>query len=219
MILTSFHEVSPRRQRLWNGIRWMVPRRARWFFEGCREIPGQLWYEERKLLYATIRKHQPRVIFEVGTWKGGGSTQFISNALFANGTGHLHTIEADSEFHQFAVNAYAQHLPHLLPHITFHQGYSTDLYPGLLREKGKIDAVFLDGRDDPELTLREFEMFSPHLGPGALLMAHDWDNQKMEALRPLLEGAGDWKLLRVLHPPRSVGFAVLRKTDPPGMPK
>lgn len=211
LLVQSYHALSAKRQRRWRMVRPFVPRRVRWLYEGCLEVPGQLWYVDRKLLYGAIREHTPRTVFEVGTWYGGGSTYFISQALYENGGGVLHTIEENAEAHARAKENYARHLPHLLPHVVFHQGKSTEVYPALLRELAKVDAVFLDGGQDAKQTMTEFEMFARHLGPGTLLLAHDWDNEKMELLRPKLNASLEWKLLARARAPESVGFVVWLK--------
>ena len=211
ILVQSYHALSESRQRRWRMVRRLVPRRVRWLYEGCLAVPGQLWYVDRKLLYGAIREHKPKTIFEVGTWYGGGSTYFISQALYENGGGVLHTIEENAEAHARAKENYARHMPHLLPHVRFHVGNSTKVYPVLLREQGALDAVFLDGGQNAQQTMTEFEMVAPHLRAGALLLAHDWDNEKMEMLRPKMEASKEWKLLARATAPESVGFVVWRK--------
>jgi cephalosporin hydroxylase len=170
-----------------------------------------LWFAERKLLYETVRRYKPEVVFEIGTWYGGGSTYFISEALCHIGSGVLHTVEADSGRHRSAVNYYGAHLAHLLPHVVFHLGTSEDVYPDLLRGLGRVDMLFLDGASDPAQTLAEFKLFSPCLSAGSILVGHDWFQQKMDALRPVIEKSPEWAVLSVLMPPRSVGLAVCRR--------
>jgi predicted O-methyltransferase YrrM len=151
---------------------------------------------------------KPKTVFEVGTWYGGGSTYFISHALHENDCGILHTIEADPQVHSIAVENYRRYLPHLLPHVRFHLGRAREIYPSLLRECGKVDAVFLDGAPDARETLGEFEMFAPHLASRSIVLMHDWDNDKMALLRPRMEKSADWVLQRTITTPHSVGFAV-----------
>lgn len=209
--LGSYHYLDPPRQSLWRAVRRFAPRRQRFFFEGCIQVPGQLWYPERELLYETVRRHRPEVVFEVGTWLGGGSTLFIAQALHDNGRGTLHTIELDRATHAVAVAGYRSHLPHLLPHVTFHIGSSTTVYPPILAGMSRIDCVLLDGIE-PNVTLSEFDMFEPLLAPGAVLMAHDWADVKMSLVRPRLEASAHWVLEQLIEPPTSPGFAVLRRS-------
>lgn len=170
------------------------------------QVPGQLWFADRVLLYSTIRRHKPQTVFEVGTWLGGGSTYFIAQALHDNGSGVLQTIESDPDTYAHAVDNYKRYLPHLLPHVIFHRGLSMDVYPAILASQGAADAVFLDGAAEPVQTLEEFRMFQPSLRH--LFMGHDWYGDKMSALRPIIENSHEWIVERVIQPPRSLGFVV-----------
>ena len=60
-------------------------------------IPGQLSSAEPELLTNAILRapKPPKVVLEVGTWLGGGSTVHILRALQQLGEGHLWGIEAD----------------------------------------------------------------------------------------------------------------------------
>jgi hypothetical protein len=42
-------------------------------------------------------------------------------------------------------------------------------------------------------------------------MAHDWDNEKMESIRPRMEHSRDWVLETKLTAPHSLGFVVYRR--------
>jgi predicted O-methyltransferase YrrM len=210
-LLKSYHNAGPNGQRAWTAIRRFVPKQIRTFYEGCPAIPGQLWYRERKVLYRTIRQFQPRTVFEVGTWYGGGSTFFIAQALHDNGGGLLYTMEPNEIAYENAVAGYRRELPHLLPYVKFLCGRSTDIFPQELINLQKLDALFLDGAQDSRQTSGEFAMFEPYLSPGSIFMAHDWDNEKMESVRPRMEQSRDWVLETQLTAPHSLGFVVYRK--------
>jgi hypothetical protein len=47
-------------------------------------MDGQLTIEERKFLHTTVLAEKPSLVFEIGTWKGGGSTWQIATALKSN---------------------------------------------------------------------------------------------------------------------------------------
>jgi len=210
MALKSFHAASRYRQRRWILMRRFVPHRLRWFYEGCIQIPGQLWYAERRLLYETVRAYKPETVFEVGTWLGGGSTYFIAQALYDNGFGTLFTIDSDQFTYSSVVSAYNHYVSHLVPHVNFHVGLSTTIYPTILQRQKNVDVLFLDGAPDPEQTVKEFIMFEPYLHEGSILIAHDWNNEKMEVLRPMIEASTRWTIGKTLTAPKSVGFAVCR---------
>ncbi len=208
----SYDALSPRRQSVWRVLRWLVPSEPRWFFEGCLDVRGQLWYSERKLLYQTIRAFRPMTVFEVGTWYGGGSTLFISQALHDNGAGRLFTVELDPARYSKAVDNYQRHLLHLLPYVDFSCGSSTDVFKGQLPEKARADVLMLDGFGAEQSKL-EFEFFLPHLQQGSVFIAHDWLGEKMSLVRPLIENHSEWQCLTVLKPPQSsVGMVVFQKT-------
>ncbi len=209
MVIRSFNAASSREQRLWKLIRPFVPKRFGWFYEGCPDVPGQMWYAERKVLYETIRQCRPQVVCESGTWRGG-STYFIAEALRKNGSGILHTTEANPEFFAEATDSYETALRFLRPFVDFHFGESAAVYPPLLPKLGKVDAVLLDGAEDGPQTFQEFQIFEPYLGAGSIVMAHDWNTEKMAVLRPYLEASAEWTLVAEVPPPQSVGFAVFR---------
>ena len=171
-----------------------------------------MWYAERKVLYETIRRIKPQIVCESGTWRGGGSTYFIAQALCENGSGVLHTTEANPEFFQSACQSYETHLAPLRSFVEFHLGESASVYPALLETLGKVDAVLLDGAEDGQRTFDEFRLFQPYLGPGSIVMAHDWNTEKMVILRPFLEASPLWTLVQMVPPPQSVGFVVYQRS-------
>ena len=206
----SYDNLPRNPKLLWRIIRGLIPANERWFFEGQIEIPGQLWHAERQLIYHTIRTRRPQTVFEIGTWQGGGSTLFITQALYENGAGRLHTVELNPDLYASAVENYRQYCPHLLPFVKFHAGSSTDVYPSLLQQEGEVDVLFLDGIC-AEQSLAEYQLFAPYLRRGAILIAHDWFDTKMSLLRPFLEADPSWQIEHVLEAPHSVGLAVMQK--------
>lgn len=206
----SYSTLSINEITIWRLLRHLVSSKRQWLFEGHTGIPGQLWCAERELLYDTVRNYRPLTVFEVGTWRGGGSTLFIAQALYANGMGELYTTDIDHQMVDDAERAYIKFLPHLLPFIRFHRGSSTEEYPLLLENRRKVDLLFLDGQEDREQTFSEFSLFEPFLTDGSLLLTHDWYSEKMAKLRPYLEMSKHWEVVQVISPPKSMGFAVVR---------
>lgn len=205
--INSADALDRKRMLLWQVIRFLIPSKPRWFFEGHPKMIGQLSYHERKLLYTAVKNHRPQTCFEIGTWKGGGSTLFISQALKENGAGMLHTIEIDRHFFDEARRNYQTFLPQLLPHVTFHFGDYKEIYTNVLKESGHIDFLFLDGAEDGEQTLEQYRFFEPYLRPGSVVLAHDWLTEKARLIHPIFEDVTAWDLKQVLLPPKSVGMA------------
>ena len=48
---------------------------------------GQMSTEERRAIFDTIRQYKPQTVFDIGTWKGLGSTYIVAEALFKNQSG------------------------------------------------------------------------------------------------------------------------------------
>lgn len=205
----NFHELDDI-----GRILYMVAVKPKWddhtqfLFEGCRDLIGQMYLEERRQLYDAILRHKPRHCFEVGTFTGGGSTYFLSSAFRTLGAGTVVTMEAEQNFYLLAASFYEKYLPQLKPHAKFILGNRVDLFTPVIAEAGGVDCVFLDGSADPQETMRQFEYFEPYFHEGSILMCHDWDCDKQSLLRPHIESRGDWQPEVVLTAPDSVGFVV-----------
>lgn len=206
--LRSSSGLGPRKRFLWTCVRRLMPAGLRFFYEGHPDFPGQLWLEERKLLYRTVRARRPRVCFEIGTWRGGGSTYFTCHALADNGAGVLHTIETDPAIQAEAAENYRLKTPRLTPFIRLHLGDYREVYGPLLREDPRVDMVFLDGPEDAEVNEQQFLFFQPRMKAGSILFQHDWFTEKARLVRAHLEKSPDWQLEAVLSPPYSLGLAL-----------
>lgn len=205
MFHTSTSAFGRWQKAAWPIVRAFLPPRTRWFVEGRPGLDGQLWLADRRLLYETVRALRPAHCFEIGTWKGGGSTLFLAQALRDNGAGVLHTIEVDAAMVEHARRYYQAHLPQLLPHVDFHVG-------DYVKEFGTLDTipadlVFLDGAEDGRETLAQYEFLLPRAHRGTVLLVHDWLTDKARLVRERLEQSPDWRIDTVLLPPRSVGCA------------
>jgi len=209
--ITSYFGLLNQGKKIYRFIRKLIPYKYRWFFEGNLNVPGQLWYVDRKKIYQVVRKHKPKVVFEIGTWYGGGSTYFISQALYENGFGILHTVEIDPKVYACAIENYNRYLKHLLPFIKFYRGNALEKYPEVLKNCGKVDMLFLDGVDDPQQTLLEFEMFAPYLGSKSVVIAHDWGNKKTALLKPKVEASREFTIEEVILLPKSIGLAIFSR--------
>ena len=52
---------------IWELVRFFVPQNTMFFFEGNRNISGQLWYAERKLLYSIVHSYKSNNCFKICT--------------------------------------------------------------------------------------------------------------------------------------------------------
>jgi predicted O-methyltransferase YrrM len=177
-------------------------------------MEGQLWPDERQLLYDTVFATRPNIALEVGTWKGGGSTYQIAMALSAVGHGTLYTCETDKQLYLEASNVHKGN-----DSVKCFNIPSTQLITNLISASHIPDFVFFDGPEDPDLNLSDFRLLEPFLRPGAVFCAHDWDtgvrddglvSTKAKLLRPYLENSKDWEIQSQLTGPVSVGMVVAK---------
>ncbi|WP_029009848.1 class I SAM-dependent methyltransferase [Azospirillum halopraeferens] len=213
----NYHELDD-----FGRILYMVAVKPKWdarrqfFFEGCRDLAGQMYVAERMALYDAILRHRPRTCYEIGTFTGGGSTFFISAAFRDLGAGRLVTLETSRNHYLLAASFYEQYLPAHKAHTTFIHGDRPELFLPMITEDGGVDCVFLDGAAEPAQALEQFRFFEPRFRPGSVVMCHDWDLDKQEALRPHLESRRDWVQEVRLTDPDSVGFVVYVHRPDPG---
>ena len=186
-------------------------------------MEGQMTTAEREFLYNAVHTHlrdkNGAAVLEVGTWKGGGSTFQIANALSHINKGHiLYTCETDVGLYNEAVASYRNHP--LDKHIFFLNSPSNVLIEQLIGSKIIPQFVFFDGPEDPEINLNDFKRLDEFLEVGAQFCMHDWDldiridglvSTKAKLLRPYLESLKNWRRLDSLTKPVSVGIVLMEK--------
>src|SRR6266496_3759711 len=162
-------------------------------------IEGQLNLAERRLLTEAIigAKEKPRVLIEVGTWYGGGSTLHILRALQQNGVGHLWGIEANRSVYERMLANLRVAAPDACPRFTALFGFSDEVIPRWLAERGpkvSVDFAFLDGGNNPGEQIAEFHLLAPHIPVGGQLMAHDAFYRKGKWLVPYVSRLDNWQV-------------------------
>ncbi|MGE5357438.1 MAG: hypothetical protein ACM3NQ_00355, partial [Bacteroidales bacterium] len=75
----------------------------------------------------------------------------------------------------------------------------------------RVDLLLLDGAEDAAQTLAQYAFFLPYLQPASILLVHDWFTEKARLVKGAIERDERWRIERVLTPPKSVGFAVIRR--------
>jgi predicted O-methyltransferase YrrM len=178
------------------------------------QIEGQLSDTERRLLTETVlhAREKPRVVLEVGTWLGGGSTLHILRALQQNGIGHLWGIESDRTIYNRMVANIRAATPEAADRFTPLLGFSRDIIPQWLAGQGpdfRVDFVFLDGGDNPGEQVLEFQLLDPFIPVNGQIMAHDAKVRKGKWLVPYLSALDHWQVR--LHDSSEVGLLTGRK--------
>ena len=162
------------------------------------EISGQLNSEERRIITTAVleAEQKPKVVLEVGTWLGGGSTLHLLRALEQNGVGHLWGVEADRSTYDEMLKNIRTAAPETLHRFTPLFGFSQRIIPQWLAGQGpdfKIDFAFLDGGNNPSEQIIEFGLIDPHMPVGGILMAHDAKLRKGKWLVPYLSRLDNWE--------------------------
>jgi predicted O-methyltransferase YrrM len=177
-------------------------------------IDGQLNEQERRILTDAVRNAvpKPKVVLEVGTWLGGGSTLHILNALEENGSGHLWGIEADRSIYERMLENIRTAAPKASARFSPLFGFSQAVIPKWIAQQPvdmQVDLVFLDGGNRPLEQIEEFKLLDPHIPVGGRLMAHDAKLRKGKWLFPYLSQLDNWKT--ELHDISTEGLLVAKK--------
>jgi predicted O-methyltransferase YrrM len=160
---------------------------------------GQLNERECQILISTIcdAAQKPKIVLEVGTWLGGGSTLHFLRALHQNGEGHLWGIEADRSIYDRMIENIRASAPEALGRFTPLFGLSQKVIPDWLADSGArrvVDVAFLDGGDNPFEQIVEFKLLADRIPVGGRLLAHDTNLRKGKWLRPYLSLLDNWQV-------------------------
>jgi hypothetical protein len=162
-------------------------------------IQGQLNQAERQTLTNAVLRapKKPRIVLEVGTWLGGGSTIHLLRALEKNGAGHLWGIEVDQSIYERMIGNIRAAAPECVERFTPLFGFSQDVIPRWLaenKEPSQVDLVFLDGGNNPGEQITEFNFLDPFIPVGGQLLSHDANMRKGKWLVPYLSLLDNWQV-------------------------
>jgi predicted O-methyltransferase YrrM len=150
---------------------------------------GAIGYAEGAYLYAVVRELRPRVMVETGV-ANGFSTAFLLQALYANGDGHLHSIDLPREVgREYEPGAFYEGegragIPPgsepgwLIPDALRERwalilGRTQDELPPLLERLGTIDFFMHDSEHSFDCMWFEFNAAWPRLAENGVLVADD----------------------------------------------
>lgn len=162
------------------------------------QIESQLNTRECQILTEALTQpaRKPQVVIEIGTWLGGGSTLHILRALEQNATGHLWGVEADRSIYERMIANIRAAVPEASQRFTPIFGFSQDIIPQWVKERGaglQVDLAFLDGGNNPQEQIDEFKLLDPFIPVGGRLMAHDAKLRKGKWLVPYIMKLDHWQ--------------------------
>lgn len=159
-------------------------------------MDGQLDKLERSRIEQIILENKPKFCLEVGTWYGGGSTKTILTALKKNNTGFLFGIEYDKSIYKKMVENISSYFPDINNYFKPYFGRSTEAIKQILEENqlDKIDFVFLDGGNNPNEQIQEFDFLDRLIPIGGYILAHDVKARKGKYLKNYLRNLSNWEI-------------------------
>lgn len=164
------------------------------FFENINS-ESELLPLERKSLYEFIQKKKPKIVLEVGTGRGGGSTYFICRSINDN--------VIDSEVYTCDPSrSPSEEFLKQFNFLKYFKQISTDLINYLIKNNIKPNFLMFDGPEDPNVALNDIKRLEPFIDDGTFLCIHDYETSKRgyddatstkaALIRPYLEQSKNW---------------------------
>lgn len=170
------------------------------YFLKSASSSGELLPFERFTLYTWIKKYKPKNLLEIGTGTGG-STQYISDAMFENGNGKIYSCDP--------VRSPSVEFLKLRPNVEFMPITSNTLIDNIISDKTIIDFIFFDGPEDPDIALNDIKTLEKYITNKTLFSMHDWHigirgydsalSTKAYKIKGYIEQSHKWKLIDILY--------------------
>jgi len=156
-----------------------------------------------ELLNAIVRAVKPEVVVETGTHKGF-SALMIAQALQANGSGHLYTIDQVDYNVAEKCRAFG-----LKDRVTIVTSSSVAALIDLAARLPRIDFLWLDADHSTCAVLEELDAARPSIRPGSYIAFHDTLSKPTEdrAVRLIRKEHPQWEYIRFCS---SRGFDLMR---------
>ena len=171
---------------------------------------GQMLPVEREALYNLVKTYRPSQCIEVGTYRGYGSTYYITSALAINGNGGvLHSYEIDEKNVAYVAKLYSSgKLASLGKSLWLHSGDVLALQHTIPQ---KLDFIFLDGANEADETAKQLTCFLSRIVRGTIVALHDWNLEKQRTTRMYFSNNEQrWsRLIEINNTP--TGFAAFKR--------
>lgn len=162
---------------------------------------GEMLPYERFKLTQWVTSINPKVVFEVGTGNGGGSTYFIAKALKElNNGGVIYTCDPIRVINNDMLKEFNN--------IIYYQLTSNEMLEKLTNENIKPNFIMFDGPENPEIAYNDIKFLENHIDNDTYFSMHDWDSYrhydrgnstKSIKIRQYIENSKNWKLIEQLH--------------------
>jgi SAM-dependent methyltransferase/beta-galactosidase beta subunit len=136
-----------------------------------KTYPGSemLPYERYKLYKWVSEIIKPNSVLDVGCGIGG-ATYYISEAMKKCGsTGKIYSCDPGrSPTTQFFMRQ---------SNVDYRAMYSDELIEHLILDNIKLDYIFFDGPEDPDVALHDINLLEDWIDPGCYFSMHDWETE------------------------------------------
>jgi hypothetical protein len=161
---------------------------------------GEMLPYERYKLYNWIIDINPKVVYEVGTGLGGGSTYYIAEALKKNNNGGIiYTCDPTRTISNDLLSSF--------DNIKFFKKTSTEMFDYLFESDIYPDFILFDGPENPDIALNDIKRLELKIKSNVYFSMHDWDlyrpydnnkSTKSIKIREYLENNKNWLLMERL---------------------
>ena len=160
---------------------------------------GEMLPYERYKLYNWVKDFKFKSVLEIGTGSGA-STYFIAQALKENGEGTIMTCDPERVPPNDLLNDY--------DNIRFFKVTSDVLIDKIIEKNKKLDYIFFDGPEIPNLALDDLAKLEDYIEIGCYFSMHDWEytqrpydngtSNKASMIRPYIENSDRWEKVEIL---------------------
>jgi predicted O-methyltransferase YrrM len=150
------------------------------------------------LIYTLVRNARPRHVVEIGTYYGGTS-EVICQALYANGSGTLHTVAPFEAEH--VVPIFDSWPPELRRHLEFYCMTSMDFYYRMDARGIRPEIALIDGDHSYQAALFDIQSLAKSLARRGFLLVDDVSQPgPYYAAMDFLQRNPDWTQCKARNP-------------------
>lgn len=121
------------------------------------------------LFYRIAKELQPQTVVELGGWRGLAAAHFASGNPDCKVITIDHHSDPGDEKHYKAMLEMCDHFYN----IEYLKGWTWDVFPEVKKMTQSIDVLFIDGWHQYDYAMKDWNLYSPLLSNGALVICDD----------------------------------------------